>query len=140
MNSVNILGRLSSDVEFIDKGDFKVAKFNLAHTKKLGKDKQETLFIGCVAFNKMAEVVNTYFKKGERILINGELKQETWQDSQGNAKSTYKIHILSLDFIETKGQSDNQKSNAKQNATKPNNSQNQVSMTPQEFFGDEIPF
>ncbi len=104
MNSVNILGRLSSDVEFIDKGDFKVAKFNLAHTKKLSKDKQETLFIGCVAFNKMAEVVNSYFKEGERILINGELKQEAWQDSQGNAKSTYKIHILSLDFIETKGQ------------------------------------
>lgn len=134
MNSVNILGRLSSDVEFINKGDFKVAKFNLAHTKKLGKDKQETLFIGCVAFNKMAEVVNIYFKKGDRILINGEIKQETWQDSQGNAKSTYKIYILSLDFIETKGQSDNQK------GKKPNNSQNQVSMTPQEFFGDEIPF
>lgn len=138
MNSVNILGRLSSDVEFIDKGDFKVAKFNLAHSKKLGKDKPETLFIGCVAFNKMAEVVNSYFKKGERILINGELKQETWQDNQGNAKSTYKIHILSLDFIETKGNS-----NAGDNQTKADtksNAKNEKSMSLQEFMGDEIPF
>lgn len=137
MNSINILGRLSSDVELIDKGDFKVAKFNLAHTKKLGKDKQETLFIGCVAFNKTAEIVNTYFKKGERILINGELKQETWQDNQGNAKSTYKIHILSLDFIETKGSG---QSVANDNPKpKPTNSKEKA-MSLEEFVGDEIPF
>lgn len=144
MNNVNILGRLATDVEVIVKDDFKVAKFNLAYTKKLSQDKQETLFIGCVAFNGLADVVKQYFKKGDRILISAELKQEAYTDSQGNAKSTYKLRINNIDFIEKK-ENNTQGGYAPQQEKQAYKKQKaQANREPVdmgvEFAGEELPF
>lgn len=71
MNEIKLMGRLTKDVEIVRKSDKSVyAKFVVAIQTK--KDQKST-FIPCVAWNKIAETLEKYVGKGNRILINGQL-------------------------------------------------------------------
>lgn len=110
MNNVNILGTLTRDIElrYLPSGSA-VANFSIAVNqdyKKDGETIKKTSFFNCVSFGKQAEILNQYFHKGSRILINGELNQETYEkDGQNREKIT--IRINSFDFIDKKDNNSN---------------------------------
>ena len=67
--------------------------------KKNEEGVKESDFIDFVAFEKKAEYLNQYAKKGDKVEIVGKLRVDTWQDSEGNYKNrTYvvvdKVQIL----------------------------------------------
>ena len=102
MNKVIILGRLTSDVELKQAGEFQIANFSVATNKKIkGVDKAS--FHNVVAWNKQAEVLSKYSAKGKRVLIEGEISYETYE-KDGQTKYITKIvahNVQIVDFVES---------------------------------------
>lgn len=105
MNNLQILGRLTRDPESRYSQNGKaVCQFSIA----VNRNKDEADFFECVAWEKTAETITTYVKKGQRILIDGRLQQDRWKDQQsGENRSTVKIIVNRFDFIESADQNTN---------------------------------
>ncbi len=101
MNNVSLIGRLTKDVELktIDSGS-KVCSFCIA--VDAGKDK--AYFIDCVAWDKKAEHISTYFHKGDRIGISGILTTRQWKDSEGGSRKTTEVLVMNSDFCSNKSE------------------------------------
>lgn len=106
MNHVTIIGRLVRDVElrYTQSGTV-IGGFSLAvgYSYKQGDErKEETSFFNCTAFGKTAENLAQYVKKGHRVGIEGRLKQETWETSEGKKQSAVKIIVERFHFLQPK--------------------------------------
>ena len=102
-NSVTLMGRLTRDVEtkFLPDGKA-IASFSLA-VDGYKKDAPAN-FIDCTAFGKTAELIGQYFAKGKPILVNGSLKQDTWEDKTTGAKrSKITVSVDGFSFIPRSG-------------------------------------
>jgi single-strand DNA-binding protein len=103
--------RLSAEVElkYLPSGAA-VAKLQLVNSTKFksasGEQKEESCFISGSIFGKMAEIANQYLKKGSKIFIDAELKQETWIDKDEKKQSRHSLKIASFEMLDSK--SDNQ--------------------------------
>ena len=101
MNVCNFMGKLTRNPEFATLNNGKsVVNFSIAVKKpNAGKDNKnaEATFIDCVAWEGTAELINKYFKKGSRILINAVAKTDTWTDKE-TGKNRYKIKFLVQKF------------------------------------------
>jgi single-strand DNA-binding protein len=111
-NKVILAGHLTRDVEvrFLPSGSA-VGDFTLAVNRKwrteAGDEREEVSFINCVAFGKRAETIAEYVKKGAMLLVDGRLKQETWEDKEsGKKRSAIKVMVESFTFIGAKRSDD----------------------------------
>lgn len=101
---INGVFRLSKDVElkYLPSGS-SLASLSLVNSTKYktqsGEQKEESCFIDSVVFGKLAEVANQYLSKGSQVFVTGELKQDTWQDQNGNNRSKHSIKIDSFEMI-----------------------------------------
>ena len=88
-NKVILVGNLTKDVELKQTPTgVSVATFSVAVNRRY-KDadgNQATDFINIVAWRKTAEFVAQYFKKGNPILIDGELQVRSYNDNNGNKR------------------------------------------------------
>lgn len=99
MNSVNLIGRLTADVEVRKTNtDKSVCSFRLA--VDAGKDK-EAYFIPCTAWNKTAENIGKYFGKGDRIGIQGILTSRSYE-KDGKNNTVIEVLVNSFDFCNGK--------------------------------------
>lgn len=99
MNQVNLLGRLSKDVElrFTREKGTAIANFTLAVNRKFKKDEAD--FISCVAIGKTAEIINRYFSKGSQIAISGNIRTGSYETQDGARRYTTNIVVENFDFI-----------------------------------------
>ena len=101
--SINITligGNITRDIEIrtIATGTA-VADFSIAVNEKYG-EKESVHFFEITAWGKTAEFVSKYFKKGDPILIEGRLNQETWKDKvTGDNRSKIKITAERVNFM-----------------------------------------
>lgn len=106
-NKVILVGRITRDPEirFTTSGR-SVANFNLAVNRptrqEVSDDQQTTDFIRIVAFNKLADFAKTYLKKGQLILVEGELRLQKWQAKDGTNRTTAEIWARDIRFMEKK--------------------------------------
>lgn len=101
MNYVGLMGRLTRDPELKQTSTGKsFCRFSIAVRKQFVKDGVD--FINCVAWDKTAELINTYFKKGERILIQGRINTGTYEVN-GEKRNSFDVLVDQIDFIEVKG-------------------------------------
>lgn len=102
MNKVELLGRTTADVELQKSKDGKeYARFTLAVQRKL--DKEKTDFLDCVAFGKLAETIAKYVKKGNRIIVCGNIQTSVVEKEK--AKTKY-VTIVCDDFYFTESRKD----------------------------------
>lgn len=94
MNITLLSGRLTSDVTTRTAGDKEVANFTLA----VDRYKDQTDFIPCVAWEKKAAVLRDYTKKGDKILIQGELRQRQYEDQNGKKITTWEVYVLNVEL------------------------------------------
>lgn len=105
MNSVNIIGNMTGDIEIKYVSDnFSVGKFTIALNKRVKKgndyiDKPQ--FFEVAAYNGTAETISNYFSKGSRIGITGELDFESWENDKGR-HSKVTIVCKEITFIDKK--------------------------------------
>lgn len=100
LNVVMLHGRLTSNPETRVTQDGKtVARFSVAVN---GFKENHADFIRCVAFDKKAEVINNYFKKGSQILINGRIQTGSYDDKDGKKVYTTDVFVNDFDFCDKK--------------------------------------
>ena len=101
-NRVIIAGNLTRDPELrYTPGGLAIAKLGLAVNRKWkdqsGEQKEEVTFVDVDALGKQAEVIGQYLKKGRPILVEGRLKQDSWEDKQTQQKR-YRLYVVLESF------------------------------------------
>ena len=101
---VNGVARLTKDPEQRYTSDDKsIVTFSVVSNEKY-KETETNCFIDCVVFGTLGEkVVMPYLKKASKIYMQGKLKQDTWQDKDGQKRSKHSISVESFEFLEPKG-------------------------------------
>ena len=94
MNKVFLIGRLTRDPELrYTTNQSAVANFSIAVDRNFRREDgtQETDFINIEVWNKPAENVNKYLKKGSQVAIDGSIRMDRFNDKDGNARTTYRV-------------------------------------------------
>ena len=105
MNSVVLVGRLAQDPElrYIAGTGMPVVTFTLAvgreFTDKNGERGVD--FIDIQAWNKQAETVANYLKKGNMVSVNGSIRVENYMDKNGNNRRSFRINASRVEFLIT---------------------------------------
>ena len=98
MNSVNLIGRITRDIELKKTGNGKsYCGFSIA----VERSKDEADFIPCKAWDATAENISKYFHKGDRIGIGGVLSTRTYED-KGEKRFVMEVLVRSFDFLNSK--------------------------------------
>ena len=112
VNKVILIGNLGKNPEVrnLESGS-KVAGFTLATSesykdKNTGERKTITEWHNITVFGKLAEIVESYVKKGSKVYIEGKLKTESYEQN-GEKKYITKVIANNLTMMDTKQQSDN---------------------------------
>ena len=89
-NKVILIGNMTADPELKQTAaGISVCSFSIAVNRRFGKAEQgqQTVdFINIVTWRQSAEFVSRYFKKGNPILVCGQLQTRTWTDAQGQKR------------------------------------------------------
>lgn len=102
MNKVILSGRFTRDPESrMTQGNMEVSRFSLAcQSDFVSRDGQrETEFINCVAFNRTAQTINRYCKKGQMILAQGRIRNGSYDAQDGSKRYTTDIVVDSFEFV-----------------------------------------
>ncbi len=144
LNKVILIGRLTRDPElnYLQSGTA-IAKFSVANNRTYsvsGEKKEQVSFFNCIAWGKLGELITEYCKKGHRIGLEGRLQQRSWDDPEGNKRSTIEIVVDNFQFLTPKsGGASN--SDAGYSGPEPSHDfpePSQVDNSP--FSDDDIPF
>ena len=55
--------------------------------------------------NKAAEICEKYLNKGDKVYVEGRLKNRQWQGEDGNTRYTTEVHVQDFTFLTTKNES-----------------------------------
>lgn len=99
MNRVILIGRFTQDhtVRTTEGGTMV-----LNNTIACQRDKDNTDFINVVAFGKTAETIEKYFKKGERIGIEGSIRTTKYQAQDGTNRYNTSVMVDRIEFLNDK--------------------------------------
>ena len=97
MNKVILVGNLTRNPDVATEENFKVANFTLA----VNKGKEDVNFIPCKAFNKTAELVEKYTKKGDKLMVVGELNVRPYE-YKGEKRTEYSVIVNEIEFLTPK--------------------------------------
>ena len=99
MNKVELGGRLTKDVQVSYAGETVVSKFTIACDRRFKKDGEQSAdFISCVAFGKVAEFIEKYFKKGSGIYVTGRIQTGNYTNKDGQKVFTTDVVIEEAEF------------------------------------------
>src|SRR5437588_12435032 len=103
VNKVILIGNLGKDPEVkFTPGGTAVAKFSLATNErfkdKAGEWQDRTEWHSIVAWQRLAEIVGEYVKKGSKVYLEGRLQTSSWEDKQSGEKK-YRTEIIAQDLV-----------------------------------------
>ena len=105
LNKVMLIGNLGSDPEVRSTtGGNRVATFSLATSRSWndasGAKQEKTEWHRCVVWNSkvstLADIVERYVKKGDKLYIEGRIEYRQWQDKDGQTKYSTEINVREL--------------------------------------------
>lgn len=97
-NQFTLIGRLTKEPVFKSTSTGKsVCEINLAVSN--GKD--DTSFIQVSYWNKIADTISKYCKKGDLIGVQGSIKNHNWEDKNGNKRYDYTFIGNKISFLAT---------------------------------------
>lgn len=147
MNKALLIGRLTRDPELkmTDTTKREVCLFTIAvnrpYTDENGERKAD--FLNCVVWDKLAENLSKYQKKGNQIAVEGRIQTRNYEDKDGKKVYVTEIFASNVTFLDSKGSSDSV-NNLEEPPVKPGPiSTEQVDNTPMQNdpfanFGNEI--
>lgn len=102
-NKVILVGNLTRDPEirYVGSGAA-VTKFTLAVNRR-SKQGEETDFIDCVAWDKLAETCNTYLKKGSSCLVEGRLSIRSYETKEGEKRKATEVVLNTMQMLDRAG-------------------------------------
>lgn len=102
--NISVKGNLGSDPDLkFSKNNTAYCNFSLAYTprKQINGEWQdgETMWFKVVAFGTKAEAIADTFRKGDTVLVTGELAQSTYADKEGNEKTSMEITAKEVGLV-----------------------------------------
>lgn len=109
LNRVTLLGNVGKDpdVKHLENNNC-VAQFSLATTKKGYTTKEgqtvadRTEWHSLVVWNKLAEVVEKFVKKGDKLYVEGELRYRSYDDQNGVKRYVTEIYVENMEMLTPK--------------------------------------
>ena len=105
MNTVQLMGNLTRDIEIRDAGGTQVGSSCIANNRKFktasGEKREETAFVDIKVWGRTAENMAKFFKKGDKVLVEGRLTTEKWQDKDGNNRSKTLVVVQNFHFVDS---------------------------------------
>lgn len=107
MNKVQLVGRLTKDVECQEYGKGKdkgyYARFAIAVRDGVDKDgNQLTQFINCVAWNVAAVNLEKYTKKGDQVAIMGRITENNYEDEDQVKHYSQQVTVSEIELLSNK--------------------------------------
>ena len=139
INKVILIGNLGDDVKmhYFDGGNsigrFPIATSESYTSKQTGEKVTNTDWHNIVVRNKLAEICEKYLSKGDKVYVEGKLKNRQWEQDGVKRYST-EIHVNEMTFLTTKKSLENN-NNSPQNQ-KPSASPKSVASEE----NDDLPF
>ena len=100
MNSINLVGNISNDLELKQTtGGKSVVQFNIAVKRPFTKD--VTDFIHVILWEQKAEFIHRYAHKGAKIAVSGMLTVREYKDKNGNNRTAYEVIGESVEICES---------------------------------------
>lgn len=114
LNKVSLIGNLGNDPEVRSTtGGNRVATFSLATSRSWndasGSRQEKTEWHRCVVWNtkssQLADIVERYVKKGDKLYVEGRIEYRQWQDKEGQTRYSTEINVRELIMLTSKSQS-----------------------------------
>lgn len=141
MNRVILMGRLTADPELKQtQNGTSVCRFTVAVNRKFADKttgQREADFISCTAWSKTAEFISRYFKKGQMICLDGELRTGSYQDRNHPDITHYTTDVW-VDNVEFTGSKNESNSPAQSLVNKANSMG--IPTEYEELSGIDLPF
>ncbi len=104
LNSVIIAGNLTKDpICRQTTNGTPVINFSIASNRKYrdanNQWQEDVCYVGVVAWNKLAESCRDRLKKGNAVLIDGELQSRTWKAEDGSNRSVVEVKARRIQFL-----------------------------------------
>jgi len=105
LNKVMLIGHLGDEVKmhYFEGGNcigrFPVATNETYTNKQSGEKVSNTEWHNIVVRNKAAEICEKYLKKGDKIYVEGRLKNRQWQDESGQMRYSTEVHVTDFTFL-----------------------------------------
>ena len=109
LNKVQLIGHIGRDpeVKYANSGmavcSVRLATSSKRKDKSTGDTIEETEWHSLVFYDKLAEIVGEWCKKGKQIYIEGRLKTRKWQDKDGNDRYTTEIVCDQMQMLGGRG-------------------------------------
>lgn len=99
-NRITLVGNLTRDPEirYVGSGAA-VTKFTLAVNRR-SKQQEETDYVDCVAWDKLAETCNTYLKKGMSCLVDGRLSIRSYETKEGEKRKATEVVVNTMQMLD----------------------------------------
>ena len=102
-NKVILIGNMTADPELKQTaGGISVCSFSIAVNRRFAKadqGQQNVDFINIVTWRQQAEFVSRYFKKGNPILVCGQIQTRSWNDNQGQKRYATEVVADEVSFV-----------------------------------------
>lgn len=99
MNSVCLIGRLTWDPELkYTKDGTAICEFSIAVDRRGKSDEAD--FFDCVAWRGVGESVASNLGKGRLVGVSGYLRQERWQNTEGQNRSKVTVQANEVKFLD----------------------------------------
>ena len=110
VNKVMLIGHLGDEVKVhYFEGGGCVGRFPLATNetytnRQTGEKITNTDWHNIVVRNKAAEICEKYLGKGDKVYVEGRLKNRQWQGEDGNTRYTTEVHVQDFTFLTNKNE------------------------------------
>ena len=143
-NRVILMGNLTRDPELRQtQSGTSICRFSVAVNRSFsaqdGTTRDETCFVDVDSFGRTAENISKYFSRGKPILVEGRLRQDSWEDKQGQKRTKLVVVLERFEFIGSKGDSSMGGGFDSDYAPSPARARTQAS-APQDDLEDDVPF
>lgn len=103
MNKILLIGNLGRDPEanYTPSGTA-VTRFTLAVTTRKTKGETDTDWFTIVAWDKLAEICNTYLTKGQKVFIEGRLQMRKYTDKTGVERTAIEVIASGMEMLSPK--------------------------------------
>lgn len=141
------MGNLSRDPELMQtKNGTSVCRFSIAvnrsYSAQDGSARDETCFVEMDSFGRTAENIGKFFSKGKPILVEGRLRQDSWEDkTTGQKRSKLLVVVERFEFVSSgagRGNAEGGSPDYERSAPAPRSSS--PAPAPDDMEDDDVPF
>lgn len=146
INKVILIGNLGADpeVRYMPSGGA-VANITVATSenwkdKQTGEQQERTEWHRVVFFNRLAEIVGEYLRKGSKVYVEGSLRTRKWQDQNNVERFTTEIVAAEMQMLDSRGGAGGSAPMPQSSRQAPIQQEAPANAMGNEEFDDDIPF